>query len=109
VTYFFKKQNNKGDMMDMSIIGTGYIGSVTGACFAEMGHHVIFVGRYQKKLDLVRAGKSPFFEPGLDQLLIKSRKKIDTTTNLPNAVQRSDLTFICVGTPPNKEGLSDLS
>lgn len=95
--------------MDISIIGTGYIGSVTGACFAEMGHHVIFVGRDQKKLDLIRAGKSPIFEPGLDQLLIKNRKNIETSTNLPDAVQRSDLTFICVGTPPNEDGSSDLS
>jgi UDPglucose 6-dehydrogenase len=95
--------------MKISIIGTGYIGSVTGACFAEMGHQVIFVGRDQKKLDLLRAGKSPIFEPGLDQLLVKNRKMIDTTTDLTDAVRRTDLTFICVGTPPKSDGSSDLS
>ncbi len=95
--------------MDISIIGTGYIGSVTGACFAEMGHHVIFVGRDQKKLDLIRTGKSPIFEPGLDLLLTKNRKNIETTTDLTDAVQRTDLTFICVGTPPKKDRSSDLS
>ena len=104
-----KNRTIRGISMKISIIGTGYIGSVTGACFAEMGHHVIFVGRDQKKLDLIRAGKSPIFEPGLDQLLVKNKKMIDTTTDLPDAVRRTDLTFICVGTPPKKDGSSDLS
>jgi UDPglucose 6-dehydrogenase len=95
--------------MKISIIGTGYIGSVTGACFAEMGHHVIFVGRNKRKLDMISAGKSPIFEPGLDQLLVKNRKMIETTTDLPDAVRSTDLTFICVGTPPHEDGSSDLS
>jgi UDPglucose 6-dehydrogenase len=95
--------------MKISVIGTGYIGSVTGACFAEMGHHVIFVGRNQKKLDLVQSGKSPIFEPGLDILLTKNRNQIETTTDLSEAVQKTDLTFICVGTPPQADGSSDLS
>lgn len=95
--------------MNISIIGTGYIGSVTGACFAEMGHHVIFVGRDRKKLDLIQSGKSPIFEPGLDRLLIKNQNNIETTTDIPDAVRRSDLIFICVGTPPKEDGSSDLS
>ena len=95
--------------MNISIIGTGYIGSVTGACFAEMGHHVIFVGRDRKKLDLIQSGKSPIFEPGLDQLLMKNKNNIETTTDIPDAVRRSDLIFICVGTPPQNDGASDLS
>ena len=95
--------------MNISIIGTGYIGSVTGACFAEMGHHVIFVGRDRKKLDLIQSGKSPIFEPGLDQLLTKNKNNIETTTDIPDAVRRSDLIFICVGTPPKNDGSSDLS
>jgi len=95
--------------MNISIIGTGYIGSVTGACFAEMGHHVIFVGRDRKKLDLIQSGKSPIFEPGLDRLLMKNKNNIETTTDIPDAVRRSDLIFICVGTPPQNDGSSDLS
>jgi UDPglucose 6-dehydrogenase len=95
--------------MKISVIGTGYIGSVTGACFAEMGHDVIFVGRDQKKLDLIRSGKSPIFEPGLDDLLKRNQKNIEITTDLPDAVHKTDLTFICVGTPPKKDGSSDLS
>jgi UDPglucose 6-dehydrogenase len=95
--------------MRISIIGTGYIGSVTGACLAEMGHTIIFVGRDTKKLDMIRAGRSPIFEPGLDTLLEKNRERIETTTDLEYAVKKTDLTFICVGTPPDKDGSSDLS
>jgi len=98
-----------GDTMHISVIGTGYIGSVTGACLAEMGHSIVFVGRDIRKLDLIRAGTSPIFEPGLDTLLTKNRERIETTTDLVYAVGKTDLTFICVGTPPGKDGSSDLS
>jgi UDPglucose 6-dehydrogenase len=95
--------------MRISIIGTGYIGSVTGACFAEMGHNVIFVGRNRKNLDLIDAGKSPIFEPGLEGLFLKNKKRITTTTDIATAVNETELTFICVGTPPRNDGSSDLS
>ena len=95
--------------MRISIIGTGYVGSVTGACLAEMGHDITFVGRDTKKLDLIKSGKSPIYEPGLEDLLQKSRKKISVTTDLNDAVSHTDITFICVGTPPKKDGSSDLS
>ena len=95
--------------MDISVIGTGYIGSVTGACFAEMGHRVIFVGRDKNKLNAIHSGISPIFEPGMDELLMKNREKITTTTDIGQAVRNSDLTFICVGTPPQPDGSSDLS
>jgi UDPglucose 6-dehydrogenase len=95
--------------MEISIIGTGYIGSVTGACFADMGHHVIFVGREKRRLDLIRSGRSPIFEPGLDELLLNNQNRIETTTDLSDAVKRTEFTFICVGTPPKEDGSSDLS
>lgn len=95
--------------MKICIIGTGYIGSVTGACFAEMGHHVIFVGRDTKKLDIIKSGQSPIFEPGLDQLLLKNQERITTTTDIADAVRKTELTFIGVGTPPREDGSSDLS
>ena len=95
--------------MKISIIGTGYVGSVTGTCLAEMGHEIFFVGRNQKKLDVINSGKSPIFEPGLDELLKKNGQRIKTTTDLAQAVRDTDLTFICVGTPPKKDGSSDLS
>ena len=97
------------DTMHISVIGTGYIGSVTGACLAEMGHTIVFVGRDTKKLDMIRTGRSPIFEPGLDTLLRKNRERIETTTDMVYAVKKTDLTFICVGTPPDKDGSSDLS
>jgi len=95
--------------MRISVIGTGYVGSVTGACFAEMGHQITFVGRDKKKLDAIRSGKSPIFEPHLEDLLKKNRKRISTTTDLSDAVTNSEITFVCVGTPPKKNGSSDLS
>jgi len=95
--------------MDISIIGTGYIGSVTGACFAEMGHRIIFVGRDAQKLEVIKSGKSPIFEPGLDQLLLKNTGRISTTTDIADAVKKTEITFICVGTPPRSDGASDLS
>ena len=98
-----------GDTMQISVIGTGYIGSVTGACLAEMGHTIIFVGRDKKKLDIIRAGDSPIFEPGLGNLIRKNRDLIETTIDMGYAVEKTELTFICVGTPPNEDGSSDLS
>ena len=92
----------------ISIIGTGYVGAVTGACLAKLGHQIIFVGRNQKKLDLINSGKSPIFEEGLDQLLQKNQKRITTTIDLPEAVHKTDLTFICVGTPSKIDGSIDL-
>lgn len=94
--------------MKISVIGTGYVGSVTGACLAKMGHQVIFVGRDQKKLDLIRAGRSPIFEPQLDELLQESLGRINTTTDLHDAVRESELIFICVGTPSKEDGSIDL-
>jgi len=94
--------------MRISVIGTGYVGAVTGTCLAELGHQVIFVGRDKKKLDLIKSGKSPIFEPQLDQLLEKNKKRIKTTVDLSDAVRKTELTFICVGTPSNDDGSIDL-
>ena len=94
--------------MKISIIGTGYVGSVTGVCFAEMGHQIYFVDIDQTKLNAINSGKSPIFEPDLDVLLVKNRKKITTTTDISEAVIQTDLTMICVGTPKKTDGSSDL-
>jgi UDPglucose 6-dehydrogenase len=85
--------------MKISIIGTGYVGTVTGVCFAEMGHQIYFVDIDQKKLNAINSGKSPIFEPDLDKLILKNRKRITTTTDISEAVNQIDLTMICVGTP----------
>jgi UDPglucose 6-dehydrogenase len=94
--------------MKISIIGTGYVGSVTGICFAEMGHQIYFVDIDQTKLNAINSGKSPVFEPDLDDLLVKNRTKITTTTDISEAVNQTDLTMICVGTPQKTDGSSDL-
>jgi len=94
--------------MKISIIGTGYVGAVTGACLAELGHDIVFVGRDTKKLDLLQSGKSPIYEPGLDELLEKNISRITTTADLSDAIQKTTLTFICVGTPSNPDGSIDL-
>jgi UDPglucose 6-dehydrogenase len=95
--------------MNISVIGTGYVGAVTGACLAELGHNITFVGRDQKKLDVISSGKSPIFEPGLDALLLKNLERIRTTSDISEAVHKTGLTFICVGTPSKEDGSIDLS
>ena len=94
--------------MKISIIGTGYVGCVTGVCFAEMGHQIYFADVDQTKLNAINSGKSPIFEPDLDDLLVKNRKKITTTTDISEAVHHTDMTMICVGTPQKTDGSSDL-
>lgn len=93
--------------LNITVIGTGYVGLVTGSCLAELGHSIQFVGRDQKKLGMINSGKSPIFEHGLDQLLERNQKRISTTTDISRAVQNADLTFICVGTPSKGDGSID--
>ena len=81
---------------------------MTGVCFAEMGHQICFVDIDQTKLHAINSGKSPIFEPDLDDLLVKNRKTITTTTDISEAVNQTDLTMICVGTPLKADGSSDL-
>lgn len=86
--------------MKISIIGTGYVGIVTGACFAEKGHHVLCVDIDQAKVDLINNGTAPIYERGLDELLKRhAGDKLRATTDLADAVQQTDLSMIAVGTP----------
>ncbi len=94
--------------MKISILGTGYVGAVTGACFAELGNEVVFVDIDPAKLDLIRTGRSPIFEPGLDELLTKNLDRISATTDTGETIRETDVTFICVGTPSNPDGSIDL-
>src|SRR5665647_181830 len=94
--------------MKIAIVGTGYVGSVTGVCLADMGHKIHFVDIDQAKLDRINSGQNPVFEPRLDDLLLKNHLRITTTTDIAKAVRLTDLTMICVGTPPNPDGSSDL-
>ena len=100
----------KSSIMNVSIIGTGYVGTVTGACLAELGHDVICVDIDQQKVDWINAGIAPIHEPGLSELLKKHAEiRLRATTDYNDAIPNSDITFICVGTPSGEDGRIDLS
>jgi UDPglucose 6-dehydrogenase len=97
--------------MKISIIGTGYVGLVTGACFAELGHDVLCMDDNPEKIAILKAGKVPIYEPGLDSLIESNVEegRLSFTQSMKDAVQASELLFICVGTPPKPSGEADLS
>jgi len=90
--------------MKICMIGTGYVGLVSGVCFADLGNNVICVDKDLKKINSLKKGVIPIYEPGLDELIIKNYKseRIKFTTNLKEAISKSDIIFICVGTPTKK-------
>ena len=90
--------------MKLCMIGTGYVGLVSGVCFSDVGNTVYCVDKDQKKIDLLNKGIIPIFEPGLEEILQKNfkQKKIIFTSDLKKAVINSDIIFICVGTPTKK-------
>ena len=97
--------------MKICMIGTGYVGLVTGACFADLGNTVWCVDKNIEKINLLNENQIPIFEPGLQELVLKNHSagRIKFTTNLEVAVKSSDIIFICVGTPTvNKNGSADL-
>ena len=94
--------------MRLSIIGTGYVGLVTGACFAKLGHNVICVDIDAEKVKKIKAGVSPIYEDGLEDLLRVYKDNITATAEYATALKNSDVTFLCVGTPPLKNGGIDL-
>jgi UDPglucose 6-dehydrogenase len=97
--------------MHIGIIGAGYVGLVTGACFAEFGIYVTCADRDAGKIDSLKKGKMPFYEPGLADLVEKNMKKgrLVFTTRVAEAVESSLVVFIAVGTPPRGDGSADLS
>jgi UDPglucose 6-dehydrogenase len=95
--------------MKLSIIGTGYVGLVTGTCFAKLGHTVTCVDIDPEKIKKINNGISPIYEEGLDCLLSENKEKISATTDYTSALLHTDITFLCVGTPSTKNGSIDLS
>ncbi|MGH2574103.1 MAG: UDP-glucose dehydrogenase family protein [Ignavibacteria bacterium] len=97
--------------MNLGIIGTGYVGLVSGVCFAEYGNNVICMDIDEKKIERLRTGDPVIYEPQLEELLNKniSERRISFTTSLKDTVRASDIIFLCLPTPPNKNGSADLS
>lgn len=97
--------------MKIAVIGTGYVGLVTGTCFAESGHTVACVDVDQRKVATLRAGGIPIYEPGLEELVKRNVKegRLSFTTQYAEAVPGADVAFIAVGTPPGETGEADLS
>ena len=93
----------------IAIIGTGYVGLTTGICLACLGHNVICVDKDKSKIEKLRQGIIPIFEPGLDEYLKKYRKNIAFTRDLKEAIKRSEVIFIAVGTPSQKDGSIDIT
>ncbi len=96
--------------MNISVIGTGYVGLVTGTCFAEMGHNVICVDIDEKKISNLKNGIMPIYEPGLEEMVIKNAKenRLHFTTDIKEASEKSTIHFIAVGTPPGADDAADL-
>ena len=98
--------------MKLCMIGTGYVGLVSGVCFSDLGNDVICVDKDQDKINNLQKGIIPIYEPGLEELTLKNfkNKKLKFSTNLENSIKKSDIIFICVGTPTKKNGIgADLS
>jgi UDPglucose 6-dehydrogenase len=95
--------------MRVCVIGTGYVGLVTGVCLAHIGHDVICVDNNQEKVKLMKAGQSPIYEPGLSELMQSSSEsgRLEFTSDLASGVEHGEILFIAVGTPPLPTGESD--
>ncbi|MEX2212815.1 MAG: UDP-glucose/GDP-mannose dehydrogenase family protein [Phycisphaeraceae bacterium] len=96
--------------MRITMVGTGYVGLVTGTCFANTGNDVICLDIDQKKIDKLHKGISPIYEPGLDEMILRNVKagRLHFTTNKTEAYSKAEIIFICVGTPSDENGHADL-
>jgi UDPglucose 6-dehydrogenase len=97
--------------MNIAVVGTGYVGLVTGTCFAETGNHVICVDIDAKKVERMRNGEVPIYEPGLENLFERNTKqgRLHFTTNLQEAIDKAQVIFLALPTPPDEDGSADLS
>ena len=97
--------------MNICVVGTGYVGLVTGAVFADLGNDVVCVDKVRPKIDSLKAGRMPIYEPGLEEMVARNVEdgRLTFTTDLPAGVRQSDVIFIAVGTPSLETGETDLS
>jgi UDPglucose 6-dehydrogenase len=93
----------------VSIFGAGYVGLVTGACFAEFGHDVVIRDVLEERIATLRGGEVPIFEPGLEELVERNRKRMAFTLDVGEAIEGTEFLFVAVGTPPSYSGDADLS
>ncbi|MDR0785175.1 MAG: UDP-glucose/GDP-mannose dehydrogenase family protein [Treponema sp.] len=96
--------------MNISVVGTGYVGSVSGACLADFGNNVVCVDKDASKIEALKSGAVPIFEPGLDEVVGRNVRggRLRFSTDLAESVRNSDAVFIAVGTPPAEDGAADL-
>lgn len=97
--------------MRICVIGTGYVGLVTGACLAGLGNEVICVDKDRSRIARLKRSVIPFYEPGLNELVLKNQKarRITFTGNIKDGIKTADVIFISVGTPPRESGEADVS
>src|SRR6516164_7815104 len=97
--------------MKIAVIGTGYVGLVTGTCFAESGNEVVCIDKDARKIETLKQGGLPIYEPGLQELVQRNRRegRLVFTTDLANGIAPAQLIFIAVGTPQSQDGSADLS
>ena len=96
--------------MNIAIVGTGYVGLVSGTCFAEMGVHVTCVDVNEEKINALVSGQIPIYEPGLDEMVLRNyrERRLNFTTDLTSVLDDVDIVFSAVGTPPDEDGSADL-
>src|SRR3954454_22415052 len=97
------------DREPIGVIGAGWVGLVTAACFAELGHEVHCRDIVQEKVDSLSRGEVPIYEPGLSELVQKNRERLHFTTEMDDVLSNAELLFCCVDTPPTYSGDADLS
>jgi UDPglucose 6-dehydrogenase len=97
--------------VNICVIGTGYVGLVTGVVFSDLGNEVICVDKNEEKITLLRSGIMPIYEPGLEEMVARNAEegRLTFTTDLEAAVRKSEVVFICVGTPPKEDGSTDMT
>src|SRR5579875_471464 len=95
-------------MSRIAVFGAGYVGLVTGACFADLGHDVVIRDVVPERIEQLRAGDIPIYEPGLDEVVERNRGRLTFTLDVEEAVDGAEFLYVAVGTPPTESGDADL-
>src|SRR5215468_3119351 len=96
-------------MARIAFFGAGYAGLVSGACFADLGHTVVVRDVVPERIEALRAGRVPFYEPGLEEVIARNAGRLTFTLSMEEALAGSEFLFVCVGTPPTTSGDANLS